>query len=137
MLHNDAQPLLKNQFSLKTILLVEDDASTAEFLTLPISSEPTYTVLLVANGKEALQILKDIVPNLILLDDHLPKIDGFAFYDHLRSIQGQEETPVVFLRTSTPLHVVKETKHCEVALLKKPFELEDIVNIIQQTFTES
>ncbi len=137
MLHNDTRSLVKTQFSLKAILFVEDDASIAEFITLPISSEPTYAVLLVANGREALQILKDIVPDLILLDDHLPEIDGFAFYDHLRLTQGQEETPIVFLHASVPSNVVKETKHREVALLKKPFELNDLLSIIEQTFAKS
>ncbi len=137
MLHNDTRPLLKKQSSLKTILFIEDNASTAEFHALAISSETTNVVLLVTNGREALQILKDIIPNLILLDDHLPEIDGLAFYDLLRSTQGQEETPVAFLSASPPLDSANEIGHREVVQVEKPFELNDILAVIQGAFAES
>ena len=137
MLHNGTQPLLKKQFSHKTILFVKDNADTAELHALAISSETTNIVLLVANGREALQILKDIIPNLILLDDHLPEIDGLAFYDLLRSTKGQEETSIAFLSASPPLDGVNEIGYREVVQVKKPFELNDLLAVIRGALAES
>lgn len=65
MLRHDLS-LSRKQPSLKTVLVVEDDASTAEFLALAISSETPHAVLLVANGREASHTLKEITPDLIL-----------------------------------------------------------------------
>jgi len=137
MLHNGTLSLPKKQPLIKTGLVVEDDVSIAEFLALAISSETPHAVLLVANGREALETLKEITPDLILLDYHLPEMDGLAFYDLLRSVKGQEETPVVFLSASTALNVVEAIEHRNVALLAKPFELTDLLDVIQQTFAES
>ena len=106
MLHNDAQSLLKNEFSCKTILFVEDNTNNTTFFVLPIPPQTPNAILIVTNGQEALQILKDIVPNFIILGDHLPQFDGLSYYEQLRSTQGQEETPVIFLSASTPHHLV-------------------------------
>ena len=137
MLHKNTQPLLTKQSSLKTILIIDDDDTITEFLTLTISSEIPLVALVFANGYEALQTLKDIVPDLILLDYHLPEIDGLAFYNLLRSTKGQEETPVVFLSASTPLDSVNEIGQREVVLVEKPFELNDLLDVIQYTLAKS
>ncbi len=137
MLQKDTRPLLTKQSSLKTILVIDDDDTITEFLTLTMSSEIPLVALVFVNGYEALQALKDIVPDLILLDYHLPEIDGLAFYDLLRSIKGQEETPVVFLSASTPLDSMNEIGQREVVLVEKPFELNDLLDVIQYTLTKS
>lgn len=58
------------------ILIVEDEFSINDILTIALSKEG-YRVRSVFNGKEALDIIEDFNPDLVLLDLMLPDIDGF------------------------------------------------------------
>lgn len=58
------------------ILIVEDEFSINDILTIALSKEG-YRVRSVFNGKEALEIIEDFNPDLVLLDLMLPDIDGF------------------------------------------------------------
>lgn len=137
MLYDKILSAPERQPSLKTVLVVEDDTSVAKSLALAISTETPHGVLLVSNGREALATLKEITPDLILVDYQLPEMNGLAFYDLLRSMKGQEGTPVVFLSESTPLDVVKEVGYREVTLIEKPFELSDLLNVLHYALVAS
>ena len=60
----------------KTILIVEDDAATGELLRLFLSEETPHQAILVSDGFQALNIIKNITPNLFLLDYRLPRMNG-------------------------------------------------------------
>lgn len=88
------------------ILLVEDDQIDAlnvkrAFAHLHIVN-PVHHVL---DGQYAIDWLlenpaDDIKPLLILLDINMPRVNGFEFLDHLRTLHSHEHTPVVVLTTS-------------------------------------
>ncbi|WP_055665475.1 response regulator transcription factor [Desnuesiella massiliensis] len=58
------------------ILIVEDEFSINDILTIALSKEG-YRVRNVFNGKDALEVIEDFNPDLVLLDLMLPDIDGF------------------------------------------------------------
>lgn len=77
-----------------TILAVDDQEFDLIFLKRTLSD---YTLLMAKNGKEALQIVKDSNPDLILLDVIMPEMDG---YDVIRSLKSDDITrdiPVIFI----------------------------------------
>lgn len=77
------------------ILLVEDDPSLAR-LELGILTAQGYVVTLVENGELALSILREIVPDLILLDLDLPgSVSGWDVLRALRAYAGTFTTPVL------------------------------------------
>jgi len=79
----------------KTILIVDDDESTLWFLTELLGTE--YTIHTTKHGGDALRKMKEILPDLVLLDIIMPEIDG---YDVLKLIKDDElisHIPVVFL----------------------------------------
>jgi two-component system, cell cycle response regulator len=77
------------------VLLVEDHADTrqmyAEFLAA------SFDVLEAADGKEALDILRDQVPALVITDFSLPGIDGFELTRLMRSSPLTGQIPVICL----------------------------------------
>ncbi|HOU13980.1 MAG TPA: response regulator [Anaerolineae bacterium] len=78
------------------ILIVEDDPNTAEMLSAYFSSVG-YQVSHAAWGQDALKIATETLPDLVVLDIHLPDIDGYEVCMTLRSQRRTEHTPIIFL----------------------------------------
>ncbi len=78
------------------ILIVEDDPNTAEMLSTYFSSL-SYKVSHVAWGQDALKQATENSPDLVVLDIHLPDIDGYEVCRRLRSQRRTEHIPIIFL----------------------------------------
>jgi DNA-binding response OmpR family regulator len=78
------------------ILIVEDELSTAEMLTAYFSSLG-YRVSHAGWGHDAVKMATKIQPDLVVLDIHLPDIDGYEVCSRLRDQPRTEHTPVIFL----------------------------------------
>ncbi len=78
------------------ILIVEDELSTAEMLTTYFSALG-YEVSQVGWGRDAVSLATTILPDLVILDIHLPDIDGYEVCARLRDQARTENTPVIFL----------------------------------------
>lgn len=88
----------------KTILLVED--SEAAIIQLrDILDEVGYNILVAKDGKEALGILKQTIPDAMILDLMMPEVDGFEVLDHIRNFERTAHIPVLIL---TAKHITKE-----------------------------
>ena len=82
-----------------TILAVDDD----EISQLAIGGMfgIRYDVHSVFSGAEALEILEKEKPSLVLLDLHMPGMNGLEVLERIRDIEGCEDLPVVFLTADT------------------------------------
>ena len=78
------------------ILLVEDNPMNRRVVEFLLKAEG-YTVMEARDGQEALEMLKDVVPDLILMDLQLPGLDGFSATRMIKSNPATENTPVVAL----------------------------------------
>ena len=78
------------QATSKTILLVEDDTTIAEILIQMITQETQYRVYAVPDGPQALDLVKNIKPKLLILDYWLPTTNGIVLYDLLHNTEGLE-----------------------------------------------
>lgn len=76
-----------------TILIVEDEDGIREF-TMKFLVKQGYKVIPARNGEEALKLLKDAQPDLILLDIEMPGMDGFTV---CREIRKKLTVPIIFL----------------------------------------
>ena len=66
-----------------SILIVEDDPQILRLLQFVLGKEG-YQVAVAGTGEEALDILEETIPALILLDNKLPGIDGFTTCQRIR-----------------------------------------------------
>jgi two-component system, OmpR family, alkaline phosphatase synthesis response regulator PhoP len=123
----------------KTILLVEDDEDTREFLTLAITTETPYHVFSMENGFDVLQRLDEvraIKPMLLLLDYRLPSMTALDLYEQLHAIAELGNVPALVI-TADPLDegTKRMLKERSVALLEKPFDIDDLIHSIEQTIS--
>ena len=78
------------------VLVVDDDADILELLQYNLSKEG-YEVKVADNGKKAIEIAKDFVPSLILLDVMMPGMDGYAVCATLKADPDTRNIPVIFV----------------------------------------
>jgi two-component system KDP operon response regulator KdpE len=76
-----------------TVLVVDDEARLIDLIRMNLELEG-FRVLEAANGYEALERLKEDLPDLIILDVMMPKLDGFETLKHIREVST---VPVMML----------------------------------------
>jgi DNA-binding response OmpR family regulator len=108
------------------ILIVEDETSTAEMLKAYLSSLG-YQVSHAGWGQDAVALATRIQPDLVVLDIHLPDIDGYEVCLRLRNQPRTENTPVIFL-TERRERVDRLTglELGAVDYITKPFDVQEL-----------
>lgn len=123
------------------ILVVEDDPNTADMLTSYFSSLG-YEVSHAAWGQDALTIAAGNTPDLVLLDIHLPDIDGYEVCTQLRSRRRTQHTPIIFLTERRERRDrLTGLELGAIDYLTKPFDIQEIRyrvrNILRHCDTEA
>ena len=80
----------------KKILVVDDNQVDRE-LIYRILKDASYNVRKAMNGQEALDKIKEDKPNLILMDYHMPEMDGIATVKKIKEDESLDDIPVIFL----------------------------------------
>lgn len=81
---------------IRTILVVDDEPNTLEMNARIVQSQAsTNTVLKARNGKEALEILRREIVDLVLLDLQMPEMDGFELLEIMRGMESLRKIPVI------------------------------------------
>lgn len=75
------------------ILVVDDEKPISDIIKFNLTKEG-YDVITAADGKEALSLYSDESPDLVLLDQMLPEVDGIEV---LRQIRSNDDTPVIMV----------------------------------------
>jgi len=82
-------------YAADTVLLVDDNADMREYVRKLLSVR--FNVVTAADGSEALASIGTRLPDLVLSDVMMPKLDGFALLKALRSNERTREIPVILL----------------------------------------
>ena len=89
------------------VLIVEDSRVAQEFLAHVLTSDPALQVVgIVGDGAEALGAVREKRPDVITMDIHMPKVDGF---EATRAIMESVPTPIVMVSASTRATEVAST----------------------------
>jgi len=113
------------------ILVAEDDPGTR--LTLSDYLEQAgYSVMSAPNGREALQILKDYLPHLLITDVAMPHMDGFELVRKVRQQPHFRLLPVIFLTAHSTIdeRIQGYQLGCDI-YLPKPFELSELGAVVR------
>jgi two-component system phosphate regulon response regulator PhoB len=78
----------------KTVLAVDDEAETRDFIST-VLEENGYTPILAENGEEALEIVRQNKPDLVILDIMMPKQSGIKMYRELKRAESLRDIPVI------------------------------------------
>ena len=106
------------------VLYVDDDADIREIAEMALSLDPDLEVRTSASGSDALALVEQWKPQLILLDLMMPDLDGPATLRLLRQNSSLDEVPVVFITARTSSRDVESLLASGAAgVLAKPFDV--------------
>ena len=116
--------------ALHTLLIAEDDEAIGELLVQTIKTETPYAALLTTDAAQALHAVESLIPSLIILDYHLPGIDGLELHDRLHDMKGLESVPTLMMSSHSP--PTQSLRQRDITFLKKPFDLTTFLNAIEK-----
>ena len=115
----------------RVVMVVEDDRPVGELLASIINDEDGYYAIHVSRPTEALETLKQIKPDLIVLDVGLPDMSGIELYDRVRQDEKMKRVPVMFETAVAQEHQLDFKRRGIRNVIEKPFELEQIVRTVR------
>jgi len=120
------------------ILVVDNDLDTLETICLSLEAGG-FKAIKAEGGQMALNLLKEILVDLILLDIMMPEIDGIQVAKKLDAEPRTQIIPIIFI-SALPVesnnfkNALKETENLKniKGAVEKPFKFEDLMNKISQ-----
>ena len=107
------------------VLIIDDEEGIRESLS-GIFEDEGYTVFTASSGEEALKVLKEQSPDLIMLDVWLPGIDGIQTLKEIKNMKP--DLPVIIISGHGNIELaVKATKTGAYDFLEKPLSLERVL----------
>jgi two-component system, chemotaxis family, chemotaxis protein CheY len=117
---------------MKTCLIV-DDSSVIRKVARRILEGLEFQIAEAENGEEALEACRRTLPDAILLDWNMPKMDGYDFLRLLRRLPGGDVPKVVFCTTENDVAHIARALHAGAdEYIMKPFDKE----IVEAKFQE-
>ncbi len=115
----------------KKILVVEDNSDNRILITDVLTSL-SYEVIVAMDGEEGVQAAIQHIPDLILMDLSLPKMDGWAATGQIKAVQNLKHIPVIAL---TAHAMVGDRERAIEAgcddYISKPIDLRELANKLQ------
>jgi len=120
------------------ILIVEDIPNVLDLLEMTLKFQG-YNVLTARNGEEALDILDKEKPVLIITDILMPKLDGFAMVQKIRTNPKTQNIPVIFLSAT---YITPDDRSFALRLgasrfIEKPIDTEDFLLTIAELLSQN
>lgn len=113
--------------------LIVDDSSVIRKVARRILEALDFQIVEAENGEEAIETCKRNLPDAILLDWNMPKMDGYDFLRVLRRLPGGDKPKVVFCTTENDVAHIARALHAGAnEYIMKPFDKE----IVEAKFQE-
>jgi adenylate cyclase len=109
------------------ILIVDDTPANIQTLAA-VLQQKGYAISVATNGKQALDVLGKLRPDLILLDVMMPEMDGFETCDRIKKSPDWRDIPIIFLTAKTETtDIVKGFELGAVDYVAKPFNSHELL----------
>ena len=112
---------------MKKILIVDDEADIIEILQFVLEAQG-YQCITAMDGEEGLRLAKELLPDLIILDVMMPKINGYKISRLLKYDTKYKNIPIIMVTARSQEDdklIGQETGVNEY--ITKPFELDDVI----------
>ncbi len=117
---------------MKKIVIVDDEPNIVMTLEYTFKKQD-FEVYIARDGSEALDILESVVPDVIMLDVMMPKVDGYQTLKSIKENDRLKDTKVVFLTAKNKASdIEKGLKLGADKYLTKPFSVKKIVSEINE-----
>lgn len=115
-----------------TILYVEDNPDNRVLVRRILLSED-YGLLEAQNAAQALEMLKDAHPDLILMDINMPDMDGYTLTSRIKTMPGFERVPIIALTANVMRGDKEKTLEagCD-GYIQKPLDIDQLLREVER-----
>jgi DNA-binding response OmpR family regulator len=120
----------------KKIVYVEDQAEMIDLVKL-ILGRKGYQIVGAIGGQEGLDIIKEQIPDLVLLDLMMPDIEGWDVFQQIRADRATQDIPVIVITAKAQnidkvlgLHIAKVDDY-----ISKPFSPQVLVDSVEKVLS--
>lgn len=115
-----------------TILYVEDNPDNRLLVRRILLSED-YGLLEAQNAAQALEMLKDSHPDLILMDINMPDMDGYTLTSRIKTMPGFERVPIIALTANVMRGDKEKTLEagCD-GYIQKPLDIDQLLREVER-----
>jgi CheY-like chemotaxis protein len=115
----------------KKVLVVDDEHDIVKITLFRLQSYG-YELLSAFNGEDALKIVIEQHPDVVLLDAGLPKMSGFEVCEKIKADKKLKNIPIIVYTADTS-NILEKVKKCKADdYLFKPFETEELIKKVQK-----
>ncbi len=127
---SDALPATKGR-----ILIVEDTPANIQTLTA-ILKEQDYQISVATNGRQALQVIEKMRPDLVLMDIMMPEMDGYEACRQIKASPRWRDLPIIFLSAKSETDdIVRGFELGAVDYVSKPFNAHELLARVRTHLT--
>jgi CheY-like chemotaxis protein len=116
------------------ILAVDDEEDILYTIKYGFEKFNNYHINTAKNGEECINILKDNIPDLILLDLMMPKMNGWQVLDIILGNPKWREIPVFIITGAGDTKFKKQAEELGINYIEKPFTIEHLKKEIDAYF---
>ena len=110
-------------------VMVVDDSLTVRKVTCRLLEREGCDILIAKNGKEAIEILQESVPDIMLIDLEMPKMNGFELIERVRKTPATKHIPIIIISSRTAEKHRKIASDLGVSVfLGKPYKEEELLD---------
>jgi CheY-like chemotaxis protein len=115
-----------------TLLIVEDDDATRDVLARTLDKSG-WGIKMATNGREALTVFEEELPDLVLLDLMMPVMDGFQFIAAIKEVAAWRKVPIVVVTAKdlTPEELHELNGNVEQVLTKQSYTQDNLLREIR------
>ncbi|MCA1899530.1 MAG: response regulator [Chloroflexi bacterium] len=124
-----------NNTTVKRILCIEDEQEMIDLIQL-ILTRRGFEVRGASGGKEGLQAVRELHPDLVLLDLMMPDMDGWEVYQQMKADEATRGIPVIIVTAKSQnidkvlgLHIAKVDDY-----ISKPFGPQELIDSVERIF---
>ncbi|MEM8939221.1 MAG: response regulator [Bacteroidota bacterium] len=115
-------------------IIVAEDSSVIQNLTKKILSQLNFSIVLVKNGKQVLDLIIKDTYHLILLDIHMPVMNGMECAKSIRSMGGENSNiPIIAITGNANNYTEEEFEAVGInAFIPKPLNYDSLVEKVKE-----
>ena len=118
----------------KTILIIDDESSITELMRIHLE-EQGYEVCVAYNGMDAIEKIKQKMPDLITLDLMLPDIDGLSLLRFFQEKEQIKDIPIIIISIYGDERNIIDNNVNIVNIMPKPIDFSKLHEYIKQTLS--
>lgn len=118
---------------MKRILLVDDVTTNLKCAEEILKEE--YEIMTARSGEQAIEILKDDIPDMVLLDVNMPGMSGFEVLARMKMTEELADIPILFLTAETEKEIEEQGRKMGAEdFIHKPYDPDDLSSRVERVF---